>query len=41
MLRRPRDRRANHYLAIWQWLNLELWMRRTFDEAPAAVAGAA
>ena len=22
---------ANHYQAIWQWLNLELWMRQTFD----------
>lgn len=27
--------KANHYLAIWQWLNLELWMRRTFDAAPS------
>jgi asparagine synthase (glutamine-hydrolysing) len=26
---------ANHYLAIWQWVNLELWMRQVFDEAPA------
>lgn len=25
---------ANHYMAIWQWLNLELWMRRTFDSVP-------
>ena len=23
--------RANHYQAIWQWLNLELWMRQEFD----------
>ena len=26
---------ANHYMAIWQWLNLELWMRRTFDRQPS------
>jgi len=25
--------RANHYMAIWQWLNLELWMRQCFDQA--------
>lgn len=24
--------KANHYMAIWQWLNLELWMRKFFDE---------
>jgi asparagine synthase (glutamine-hydrolysing) len=23
--------RADHYQSIWQWLNLELWMRRVFD----------
>ncbi len=23
--------RENHYMAIWQWLNLELWMRQMFD----------
>jgi asparagine synthase (glutamine-hydrolysing) len=28
---------ANHYMAIWQWLNLELWMRQMFDERPASV----
>ncbi len=22
---------ANHYLSIWQWVNLELWMRTVFD----------
>ena len=22
---------ANHYMAIWQWLNVELWARQTFD----------
>lgn len=22
---------ANHYMAIWQWLNLELWMRQVYD----------
>jgi len=31
---------ANHYMAIWQWLNLELWMRKTFDRTPTAVAAA-
>ena len=25
--------RANHYQAIWQWLNLELWMKQKFDNA--------
>ncbi len=25
---------ANHYMAIWQWLNLELWMRQMFDCVP-------
>jgi hypothetical protein len=30
--------RANHYMAIWQWLNLELWMRRFFD-SPLASEG--
>ena len=23
----------DHYLEIWQWLNLELWMRQAFDGA--------
>ena len=23
----------DHYLEIWQWLNLELWMRRAFDRS--------
>lgn len=32
---------ANHYLQIWQWLNLELWMRKAFDDAAAAPAAAA
>jgi asparagine synthase (glutamine-hydrolysing) len=27
----------DHYLEIWQWLNLELWMRHEFDQ-PAAGA---
>ena len=31
----------NHYMAIWQWLNLELWMRKTFDAAPAPAAARA
>lgn len=29
---------ANHYMAIWQWLNLELWMRKI--AAPASVSAA-
>jgi len=32
---------ANHYMAIWQWLNLELWMRKTFDRTPSTAVGAA
>jgi asparagine synthase (glutamine-hydrolysing) len=29
----------DHYLEIWQWLNLELWMRGAFDQpAPAAAS---
>jgi asparagine synthase (glutamine-hydrolysing) len=32
---------ANHYMAIWQWLNIELWMRKTFDRAPTTAATAA
>lgn len=33
----------DHYLEIWQWLNLELWMRRAFDQqaAPEPLRGAA
>lgn len=31
---------ADHYLAIWQWLNLELWMRQTFDAGSLVAAGA-
>jgi asparagine synthase (glutamine-hydrolysing) len=27
---------ANHYMAIWQWLNLELWMRQSFDRVSDA-----
>lgn len=30
----------DHYLEIWQWLNLELWMRQAFDE-PRGLAGRA
>ncbi|MBI5032985.1 MAG: asparagine synthase (glutamine-hydrolyzing) [Chloroflexi bacterium] len=26
---------ANHYMGIWQWVNLELWMRMMFDSKPA------
>ena len=28
--------KANHYMAIWQWLNLELWMREFFDTIPSS-----
>ena len=23
----------DHYLEIWQWLNLELWIRRAFERS--------
>ncbi len=28
----------DHYLEIWQWLNLELWMRRAFDRPATGTA---